>query len=124
MRVETPLQYAAVEHGWAEQTRRVLTRDLLVRAACAQPAERQALLFRALHLNLSLVGTVADGFGLTTSQCCQVEHGALEALAHALRSFDPFRDEDFADFAVPVVEQQIVAQLPMVSARTGRASRR
>jgi hypothetical protein len=124
MRVETPLQNAAVEHGWAEQTRRVLTRDLLVRAACAQPAERQALLFRALHLNLSLVGTVADDLGLAAPQRCQIEHGALDALAQALRSFDPFGDEDFADFAVLVVEQQIVAQLPVVSARRGPASRR
>jgi hypothetical protein len=110
--------------GWADETRRVLTRDLLVRAARAHPAERHALLFRALHLNLPLIGEVADGLRLTTDERGRCEHPALEALAQAVRSFDPYGDEDFADYASLVVEREIVARLPGLSPRTDRPSPR
>lgn len=103
--------------GWADQTRRVLTRDLLLRAARAQPAEKHALLFRAVHLNLPLIGEVADGLRLTTVERGRCEHPALEALAQAVRSFDPYGDEEFADYASVVVEREVAAHLPGVSRR-------
>lgn len=110
--------------AWAVQTRRVLTRDLLLRAARAQPAEKHSLMFRALHLNLPLVGEAAEGLGLTAVQRSETEHCALDALAQALRSHDPYGEEDFVDHATPIVERAMVARLPGLSPRTGRASRR
>jgi hypothetical protein len=95
---------------WATQTRRVLTRDLLLRAALAQPGESRALQFRALHLNLPLVGEVADRLGLTPSQRRRVEHAALDGLARAIREFDPAGSEEFAVVACSQIEQEIVAR--------------
>lgn len=95
------------EGDWAEQTRRVLTRDLLLRAARAQPGERQALQFRALHLNLPLVGDAADRLSLTPRQRSTVEPDALDGLVHALRTYDPYEGTDFADYAAPFIEREI-----------------
>ena len=110
----------AAEGDWADQTRRVLTRDLLLRAARAQPAESHALQFRALHLNLPLVGEVAEGLGLTEERRLTVEHAALDGLLQAMRLFDPFGADEFADFAIPFVEQRIVSQLPATRGRVSR----
>jgi hypothetical protein len=95
---------------WATQTRRVLTRDLLLRAALAQPGESRALQFRALHLNLPLVGEVADRLGLTPAQRRRVEHAALDGLARAIREFDPAGSGEFAEVARSLIEQEIVAR--------------
>ena len=92
---------------WAEQTRRVLTRDLLLRARLAQPMEGQALQFRALHLNLPLVREIADGLGLDEADRAAVEHEALDGLVQALCAFDACGDQQFADFAAPFVEREI-----------------
>src|SRR5262245_31150534 len=73
----------AEPEAWAEQTRRVLTRDLLVRARHCQPTEGRALQFRALHLNLPLIGEVADTLGLSAQQREAVEHCALDGLFEA-----------------------------------------
>lgn len=108
---------SAVEADWADQTRRVLTRDLLLRSARARPAESHALQFRALHLNLPLVGEVAEGLGLTEETRLSIEHAALDGLLQAMRVFDPFGADDFADFALPFVEQRIVSQLPTARGR-------
>jgi hypothetical protein len=97
---------------WADATRRVLTRDLLLRAARAQPAESHALQFRALHLNLPLIGEVADGLDLDHAERAALEHVALDGLAQAMRLFDPFGGDEFADFAGAFVERQIVSNLP------------
>jgi DNA-directed RNA polymerase specialized sigma subunit len=97
----------------------VLTRDLLLRATRAQPAEKRALQFRALHLNLPLVREVADGLGLTPSLRVQAEHDALDGLVQALHCFDPDGLVEFADYAAPLLEQEIVARLPRVSPRRG-----
>ena len=93
---------------WATQTRRVLTRDLLLRAARAQPGESRALQFRALHLNLPLVGEVADRLGLTAPERRRVEHAALDALAQALRDFDPTGSDEFAGMAARAVERAML----------------
>jgi hypothetical protein len=97
---------------WADQTRRVLTRDLLVRAAHARPTEARALQFRALHLNLPVVGDVIERLGLTAGQRRRVEHHGLDGLHEAVRSYDPFGDADFPDVAGRYVEEQILAHLP------------
>jgi DNA-directed RNA polymerase specialized sigma subunit len=110
----------AAESDWADATRRVLTRDLLLRAARAQPAESHALQFRALHLNLPLVGEVADGLHMDGAERAALEHVALDGLAQAMRLFDPFGEDEFADFAMAFVEHQIVSHLPPdVSRRRG-----
>ena len=44
--VEHAAGSTVAEGDWADQTRRVLTRDLLLRAHRAQPTEGQALQFR------------------------------------------------------------------------------
>jgi DNA-directed RNA polymerase specialized sigma subunit len=95
------------EGDWADATRRVLTRDLLLRAHRAQPTEGQALQFRALHLNLPLVRAIADGLGLDDADRAAVEHDALDGLVQALRAFDACGVHDFADFASPFVEREI-----------------
>jgi DNA-directed RNA polymerase specialized sigma subunit len=97
--------------SWADQTRRVLTHDLLVRAAHARPGEARALEFRVLHLNLPLVAGVADRMGLSESQRRRVEHHALDGLHEAVRRYDPYDEGDFEDLAVSLVEQQIRAHL-------------
>ena len=107
----------ATERHWADQTRRVLTRDLLLRAAHARPAECHALQFRALHLNLPLVGEAADRLGLTEAQRQAVEPAALEGLVEAIRAFDPDGTEEFADHAVTFVERQVLAHLPRPALR-------
>jgi hypothetical protein len=107
----------ATERHWADQTRRVLTRDLLLRAVHARPAECHALQFRALHLNLPLVGEVADRLGLTEAQRHAVEPAALDGLVEAIRAFDPDGTEEFADFAVTFVERQVLAHLPRPALR-------
>jgi DNA-directed RNA polymerase specialized sigma subunit len=89
----------------------VLTRDLLLRAHLAQPTEGQALQFRALHLNLPLVREIADALGLDDAGRATVEHEALGGLVQALGAFDAEGDEDFADFAAPFVEREIVHTL-------------
>ena len=97
---------------WADQTRRVLTRDLLLRASHARPGEARALEFRALHLNLPLIREVVEGLALTDHQCAAVEHDALEGLHEAVRRFDPYGDVDFAELAAAYVEVQIRAHVP------------
>jgi hypothetical protein len=84
---------------WAEQTRRVLTRDLLVRAAYAPRGEARALEFRALHLNLPLVGEVAERLGLTDRELRAAEHDAIHGLLEAVHAFDPYGEQEFADVA-------------------------
>ena len=96
---------------WAAQTRRVLTRDLLLRAAHAQPGESRALQFRALHLNLPLAGEVSDRLGLAGTQRVRAEHAALDGLAQAIRDYDPLGADDFAVVAAALIERQVVAQL-------------
>lgn len=95
----------------AMQAQMVVTRDLLARAARARPGEAQALEFRALHLSLPLVEEVADRLGLSAAQRRRVEHHALEGLHEAVRLFDPFGSEDFAEFAAALVEHEILAHL-------------
>lgn len=104
---------------WADQTRRVLTRDLLVRARHAQPGERAALEFRALHLNLPLALDVTDRLVLTDTQRRRVEHHALDGLHEAVRRYDPYGGPDFAEFAVPLVERQVRSHVPPVSLVVG-----
>jgi DNA-directed RNA polymerase specialized sigma subunit len=103
---------------WAERTRRALTRDLVVRARQAEPGERRSLQFRALHLNLPLVGEVADELDLTEHERQVVEHAALDGLYEAVRRFDPWDQDDFAAFAVPYVRTQMVTHLPAAQRRT------
>jgi hypothetical protein len=98
---------ARSQADWADQTRRVLTRDLLVRATRADHAEGQALRFRALHLNLPLVTEISDRLGLSEDQRARIEHAALGGLHEAVRLYDPFGDVEFAAFATPYVEWQI-----------------
>ncbi|HEY3528546.1 MAG TPA: hypothetical protein VGK78_05305 [Nocardioides sp.] len=102
---------------WADQTRRILTRDLLTRAAHAQPGEARALEFRALHLNLPLIGEVADRLALTDSRRRGLEHHALEGLHEAIHLFDPFGRADFPEFARPFVERRIRTHLPATNLR-------
>jgi len=109
---------AAAEGDWADQTRRMLTRDLLLRAHVAQPTEGHALEFRAMHLNLPLVREIADRLGLDDSDRAAVEHDAMDGLVVALRAFDPRGPEDFADYASPFVEAEIRRALHV---RAGRA---
>jgi len=94
---------------WAAQTRRVLTRDLLVRAAYAPHGEARALEFRAFHLNLPLVAEVADRLGLTGPPLVAAEHDAMEALLEAVRSFDPYGEQEFSDHAASYVERRLRA---------------
>jgi hypothetical protein len=102
---------------WAEETRRILTRDLLVRAAQARPGEARALEFRALHLNLPLVGEVCGRLGLTVSQRRQVEHHALDGLHEAVRAYDPFGTADFTELASAYVEEHVLRHLPRPALR-------
>src|SRR5262249_39196845 len=74
--------------AWPEETRHVLTRELLVRASRAPHGEGQALRFRALHLNLPLIGDVAGHLGLADADRARVEHAALEGLHEAVRLYD------------------------------------
>jgi hypothetical protein len=94
--------------GWAEQTRRVLTRDLLVRAAYAPRGEARALEFRALHLNLPLAAELAGRLGLTGVQLTEAEHLALDGLLEAVRAYDPYGEREFADVATSYVEARLV----------------
>ena len=105
---------SVAEGDWADQTRRVLTRDLLLRAHHAHPAESQALQFRALHLNLPLVREIADGLGLDEADRAAVEHDALDGLVQALGAFDAYGDQHFADFAAPFVEREIRRSLQIL----------
>ena len=98
---------------WAEQTRRALTRDLIVRARHAGPGERRSLQFRALHLNLPLVGEVADELDLTDRERAAVEHAALDGLYEAVRHFDPWDHDDFAAFAAPYLRSRVVSHLAL-----------
>lgn len=97
---------------WADETRRILTRDLLVRAAHARPGEARALEFRALHLNLPVIGDVSERLGLTASQRRHVEHHALDGLHEAVCAYDPFDDADFTEVATAYVEEQVLRHLP------------
>jgi len=101
---------AAVD--WVADTQRILTRDLLVRATHARPGEARALEFRALHLNLSVVGEVCDRLGLTASQRRRVEHDALNGLHEAVRAYDPYGDADFTEVAAAYVEEEVRRRLP------------
>jgi DNA-directed RNA polymerase specialized sigma subunit len=106
---------------WATQTRRILTRDLLLRAARAQPGESRALQFRALHLNLPLVGEVAERLGLSEPERGRLEHAALDGLAEAIREFDPAGPDEFADLATSLIERHVLARRR--AATTGRQLR-
>jgi len=96
---------------WASQSRRVQTRDLLVRAAYAPPGEARALQFRALHLNLPLVADVVGRLGLTGEQRTEAEHDAIDGLLEAVHAFDPYGEHEFADVAAPYVEQRLQLRL-------------
>jgi DNA-directed RNA polymerase specialized sigma subunit len=109
--------------AWAEQTRRMLTRDLIVRARHSPVGEGRALQFRALHLNLPLVARVADDLGLTAPEREAVEPAALDGLFQAVRRYDPWGDHDFATFATPFVRARMVEQLPISRRRTAYARR-
>jgi DNA-directed RNA polymerase specialized sigma subunit len=106
---------------WAEQTRRALTRDLIVRARHARPGEERSLQFRALHLNLPLVGEVAESLALTPTECAVVEHAGIDGLYEAVRRYDPWSEHDFATFATPFVRTQMVTHLPTARRRTAYA---
>jgi hypothetical protein len=93
-------------------TRRVLTRDLLLRARAARPAERHALEFRTLHLNLPLIADVATRLGLDDAQRSAVEHHAIEGLLEAVRIAEPDGAESFAVTAGRLIEQRVVQHLP------------
>ena len=108
------------EGDWADATRRVLTRDLLLRAARAQPAESHALQFRALHLNLPLVGEVAERLALTPRERGRLEHAALDGLAQAIRDFDPSGPDEFAEVAASLIEREILARQHLAPGPTGR----
>jgi hypothetical protein len=108
---------------WAEQTRRVLTRDLLLRARRSSLGEARALEFRALHLNLPLIREVGDRLQLTGGRRAQAEHDGLEALLEAVRRYDPYGDRDFPESARPLVEGRMRRQpdaAPGVSRRPVR----
>lgn len=112
------------EDEWADHTRRVLTRDLLVRAAHAASGEARALEFRALHLNLPLVGEAADRMGLSPEQRRIAEHAGMDGLHEAVRCYDPYSDLDFAEHAAPYVERHLaetvrVPRLDRLPARRG-----
>lgn len=96
---------------WAAQTRRVLTRDVLVRAAYAPPGEARALEFRALHLNLPLVAEAAGRLGLSGEQVTEAEHEAIDGLLEAVRAFDPYGEPEFTDVAAPYIEHALAAGL-------------
>jgi len=125
--------------AWAEDTRRVLTRGLLVRASLAAPGEAQALRFRALHLNLPLVVAVAQRLELTDAERLRTEHAALDGLHEAVHLFDPYRDAEFSFFATAFVEWRVrtalrrgrhpirrgrLAVVPRISRRSARPKRR
>jgi hypothetical protein len=99
---------SADDGDWAEQTRAVLTRDLLLRAVRAQPGEARALEFRALHLNLPLVGEVGERLGLTAAQLGEWEHDAIDGLLEAVRAFDPQGETPFRDVATAYVERRLL----------------
>lgn len=108
MRVAEPFNRPAAEaEDWAEQTRRVLTRDLLVRAAYAAPGEARALEFRALHLNLPVIDEVAARLGLDERQLAEAEHDALDGLLEAVRGFDPYGEQEFTDLATTCVRRRL-----------------
>ena len=87
---------------WAEQTRRVLTRDLLLRARRSPLGEARALEFRALHLNLPLIREVSDRLPVVEEQRARRARG-LEGLAEAVRQHDrSTRPADFAEVAAAV----------------------
>jgi hypothetical protein len=108
---------------WADQTRRVLTRELLVRAAYAPPGAARALVFRALHINLPLVAEVADRMGLSGQRLTDAEPAAIDALLEAVHDFDPFGERDFAELAASYVEQRFLA-VAVLSPRTAPPSPR
>jgi hypothetical protein len=112
--------HSASANGRAEGTgdgdatalsRRVLTRDLLVRARRGRPGERRALQFRALHLNLPIVSEVVDGLDLTGADRLRAEHHGLDGLHEAVAHYDPFGDGDFAELAASYVEHQVRTHL-------------
>lgn len=109
--------------AWAEQTRRMLTRDLIVRARHSPVGEGRALQFRALHLNLPLVGGIADDLELSPQEREAVEPAALDALFWAVRRYDPWGDHDFATFAAPFVRARIIAELPVSRRRIAHPRR-
>ena len=96
----------------------VVTRDLLARASRSQPGEAESLQFRALHLNLSVVGETAERMGLSPDQRIAVEHHALEGLHQAVRRYNPYADGDFSAYAEELVEHEIRAHLPQATLRT------
>jgi DNA-directed RNA polymerase specialized sigma subunit len=109
--------------AWAEQTRRTLTRDLIVRARHSPVEEGRALQFRALHLNLPLVAEIAGDLELTAQERAAVEPAALDGLFWAVGRYDPWGHHDFATFAAPFVRARIVAELPVSRRRTTYARR-
>jgi DNA-directed RNA polymerase specialized sigma subunit len=126
VRVAEPPLSTSSTGDWGEQTRRVMTRDLLIRASQVSHGEGRALQFRALHLNLPLVAEVAGRLGLTGPLVADAEHAGLEGLLDAVRRYDPYGDAEFTAFAAPYIEGRIRALLPVraVSVRTPRPTRR
>jgi DNA-directed RNA polymerase sigma subunit (sigma70/sigma32) len=98
---------ASSDREWSDQTRRVLTRDLLLRATRSSSGEARALEFRALHLNLALIGELTEGLHLTGAQRLRAEHDGLEGLLEAVRRFDPFGEREFVEVAIPLIERRI-----------------
>ena len=105
-----------------EETRRVLTRDLLVRAAHARNGAAQDLRFRVLHLNLSLIADTAARLGLTAEQLAEAEHLAIDGLLDAVRAYDPYDEPDFDEVASSYLERSLLRR--PVSSRTAPASPR
>jgi DNA-directed RNA polymerase specialized sigma subunit len=126
MRVADPALTTSRAARWGEQSRGVLTRDLLVRASDAPHGEARALQFRVLHLNLALVAEAAGRLGLAGTLPAELEQAALEGLLDGVRGYDPHGEAEFAAFAAPFIDDRIRAQLPArpVSARTTRPTRR
>ena len=117
--VATPAPEEAAEAAaWADRSRRVLTRDLLVRARHARPGERRALEFRVLHLNLVLVTEVTERLGVTRAECRRLEHHALEALHEAVQRYDPYDEPDFAEVAGVLIEERLRPRLLRLSVVT------
>jgi DNA-directed RNA polymerase specialized sigma subunit len=107
MRVPHAALTTSPASDWGQQTRGVLTRDLLVRASQVAHGEGRALQFRVLHLNLALVAEAAGRLGLAAPLSPDTEHVALEGLLDAVRSYDPWGEPEFATFAAPLIERRI-----------------
>lgn len=97
-----------VERGAsAEEQRRVLTAQLLMRAGASRGTTREGYEDEVIRLNMPVARELAHRYHRRGIPAEDIDQVAYLGLVKAVRGFDPAQGQDFLSYAVPTVRGEI-----------------